>query len=378
MACGCNNKEKENQMENQMENQPPQPPQPQKYKLEYIWLDGNETKGIRSKVRYASILSTNGTDGILSSIPSWTFDGSSTNQATTENSDCVLKPVRVFQNPMESRQIPSLFVFCEVFNIDGTPHESNTRAKLKSIMESTKDLNMWVGIEQEFTVMDPKTNKPYGWGDETPEQGEYYCGVGSIDGRTRQLTENHMGVCLQVGIAVDGVHPEVMKSQFEYQVGVGSPIDMSDQLWMSRFLLQKMAERMELAISYEPKLYETLNGSGAHINFSTRYMREEADISYMNILCSGLGETHKRAIEVYGEGNEKRLTGKHETSSVDNFTWGESDRSASIRIPVTTINNNGRGYLEDRRPSANMDPYMSCGYLLSALSHINEDMMATS
>ena len=202
--------------------------------------------------------------------------------------------------------------------------------------------------------------------------------MGTIDGRSRQLAESHVNVCLQTGISLDGFHPEVMHSQWEYQTGVGNPMDISDQLWMSRFLLQKMAEKMEVQISYEPKLEKELNGSGAHINFSTRYMREEADLDYMNLLCANLQETHNKAISVYGKGNKKRLTGKHETSSIGEFTWGIGDRSASIRIPISTSRNGGSGYLEDRRPSANMDPYEACSYLVSSVSHVNEDLMITT
>lgn len=351
---------------------------PKRHKLEYIWIDGHDTKTIRSKVRYDMIAPSQ--KGLLSNIPEWSFDGSSTNQATTEYSDCILKPVRIFPNNMESRQQPTFYVFCEVYDIDGTPHESNTRAKLiETLKNSNPKENMWVGIEQEYVTIDPVTQKPIGWEkyeDGTPPpQGKYYCGVGANTSTSRHLAESHANSCIQSGITIDGFHPEVMLSQWEYQIGVGNPLDIADQLWMSRFLLQRMAERMNIAISYDPKLVDgDWNGSGAHINFSTRYMREESDMGYMNILCANLKETHKDAIDSYGVDNNKRLTGKHETSSINKFTWGEGDRSASIRIPSSTINSGGKGYLEDRRPAANIDPYEALSYLVSTISHINEEL----
>ena len=360
--------------------QPQQPSGPQRHKLEYVWLDGNDSKTLRSKIRYATITSS---PNILSSIPEWSFDGSSTNQATTEQSDLLLKPVKVFPNAMESRQGPALYILCEVYNIDGTPHKSNTRNRLKKNMEVAKDSDLWAAVEQEFVAVDPTTGKPLGWdkydNETPPPQGKYYCGVGANNTKARQLMDGFMSLCPQSGIQLEGYHPEVMLSQWEYQTSAGSPLDIADQLWMSRFILQRMAERMDIAISYDPKPVDgDWNGSGAHINFSTRYMREESDMDYMNLLCANMQDSHKKAIKSYGHGNEKRLTGKHETSSIKKFTWGEGDRSASVRIPLSTIRGGGLGYLEDRRPSANMDPYEAFSYLVPAISHINEDLLVTT
>ena len=353
---------------------------PERHKLEYIWLDGNDTKRIRSKVRYSMLAPT---ANVLPSIPEWSFDGSSTNQADTENSDCVLKPVKVFPNPMESRNLPTYYVLCEVMNPDGTPHESNTRAKLKdAILKSDVEQHMFVGIEQEYIITDPRTNKPLGWdkydGDTPPPQGKYYCGVGAETNVSRNLAEAHANMCIQSGISIDGFHPEVMLSQWEYQTGVGTPLDISDNLWMSRFLLQRVGERMDVSVSYDPKPVDgDWNGSGAHINFSNRGTREDEELGYINILCMNLQESHSEAIAAYGIGNHKRLTGNHETSSVEKFSFGEGDRSASIRIPVSTANN-GRGHIEDRRPSANMDPYEALTYLVSSISKINKELMVAT
>ena len=360
--------------------------QQQKHKLEYIWMDGNDTKNIRSKVRYQMVAPT--TDGgLLKSISEWGFDGSSTNQAETKESDCILKPVKIIPNMMDGNrgqgQMPALYVLCEVYNSDGTPHKSNSRARLQKVLETINDEDMQVSVEQEYVVTDSTTGIPFGWSDydsdTPPPQGKYYCGVGSETNKGRNLAEYHANVCLQSGLSFDGFHPEVMLSQWEYQIGIGSPLDIADQIWFSRFLLQRLGERMNISISYDPKpMKGDWNGSGAHINFSTRYMREEADMDYMNLLCANLQETHDKAIDAYGKNNKKRLTGKHETSSSKKYTWGTSDRSASVRIPLYTVRGNGLGYLEDRRPSANMDPYTALSYLVSAVSHINEDLLMTT
>jgi len=355
---------------------------PQQHKLEYFWLDGNGTKNIRSKVRYVTMRPQQRLQP--QSIPEWGFDGSSTNQAETENSDCILKPVRVWQNNFESRQSPSYYVLCEVMNSDGTPHESNARGKLMEAWTNpdSREEQYIIGIEQEYTLVDPQTKKPLGWdnyeNNTPPPQGEYYCGVGAEVNISRNIAEGHANMCISNDIKFEGYHPEVMLSQWEYQIGLCGPLDAADQLWMSRFLLQRIGERMDIAISYDPKPVEgDWNGSGAHINFSNKRMREDIDLGYINLLCASLQESHSEAIGAYGEGNDRRLTGKHETSSSDNFTWGESDRSASIRIPLSTVKE-GRGHIEDRRPSANMDPYEALTYLISTVSKINREMLVTT
>lgn len=368
------------QAPNQQPQQPQQPSGPQRHKLEYIWLDGNDSKSLRSKVRYVNLTPD---DNMISSIPEWSFDGSSTNQAKTEDSDLILKPVRVFQNALESRQGPALYVLCEVYNTNGTPHKSNTRNRLAKNIQVAPNQGLWVAVEQEFVLIDPATGKPLGWekyeDGKPPSQGKYYCGVGADTLMSRQLMDGFMSILPQSGIMLDGYHPEVMLSQWEYQTAAGSPLDVADKLWMTRFILQRMSERMGIAISYDPKPVEgNWNGSGAHINFSTRYMREESDMDYINLLCANMEETHKKAIKSYGHGNDKRLTGKNETSSIKKFTWGEGDRSASIRIPISTIMGGGLGHLEDRRPSANMDPYEAFSYLVPAISHINEDLLGNT
>ena len=269
---------------------------------------------------------------------------------------------------------------CEVYDNEGNPHESNTRALLKETIKETVQEDMWFGLEQEYTIVDPITRKPFGWSDyekETPPpQGKYYCGVGSDVVIGRDLVESHAVACHGSGVSIYGTNAEVMLSQWEYQTSASPALEAADDVWISRFILQRLAERMGFAISYDPKPVEgDHNGSGAHINFSSRYMREHADIGYMNIICASMEKYHDESIACYGSDNDKRLTGKHETSSIDKFTWGEMDRDASIRIPFSTVDNDGKGYLEDRRPAANVDPYRAFGHLINVTNSINEELL---
>lgn len=372
---------------------PPRPQQPQQKpgqqqqvgpqltKFEYIWTDGHTPKNIRSKTKYmiwdrSKIKSPK---DFVNSVPEWSYDGSSTKQAETGESDCVLKPVKIVPNSLESGRTQSFVVLCEVLNADGTPHQTNTRSKLVKRVEETKLDDMWFAIEQEITMMDPVKNKPIGWSEyengTPPPQGEYYCGVGSSVVVGRDLIESHAMICNNAGIRISGTNAEVMLSQWEYQTEPTPAIESADNLIISRYFLQRLSEKMGIQISYSPKPVEgDWNGSGAHINFSTKHMRTNGDMDYMNLICSSMAKYHDKAIEAYGTDNEKRLTGDHETSSLHKFTWGALDRTASIRIPLYTVRNDGKGYLEDRRPSANVDPYEAFSYLVGVTNNINEEL----
>ena len=349
-------------------------------KLEYIWTDGGDDKQLRSKTRYISInFGTEGNpipfDGIMTQIPQWTFDGSSTEQAGTSNSDLILKPVRFFGNPFSNRQQDSVsyIVLCEVFNADDTPHESNTRAKLREVVDELPEPNdFWFGVEQEYVFMNSSTGLVDGWEDTEPEpQGNYYCGNGAnnISQTHRHIVDTHAQFCIASGINVGGTNAEVMKSQWEYQIGPSPAISLADQLWVSRYILNILAEGRDMYISYDPKPVEgDWNGSGCHINISTKRSREQGGEEYISELCSLLEESHDKHIAVYGSGNERRLTGKHETASIDEFSWSESNREVSVRIPLTTVKENYKGHIEDRRPSANVDPYEAFKVMVETLS----------
>ena len=327
-------------------------------RLEYVWLDGYKTPNLRSKVKYAKLSEVN-----LDTVPEWGFDGSSTMQADGDNSDCILKPVKIYGDSI---------VLCEVMNPDGTPHKSNTRAKLR---ESVKEeLDMWFGIQQEYVFMNPETKRPHGWpssGFPDP-QGRYYCGVGGDVVRLRRIVEEHATMCLRLGIPISGTNAEVMLSQWEYQVGTAGPIDVCDDLWIARYLLEMISEQAGVSVSLEPKPIEgDWNGSGAHINFSTKKLREEGGKRYITNIIQLMMDSHEEHIQEYGLDNDKRLTGDHETQHIDVFSSGDSDRGASIRIPPVTAQTY-KGYLEDRRPAANVDPYRAVARLSKTISNVEE------
>ncbi len=330
--------------------------------LEYIWLDGYETKNIRSKVKVfdrESLLICEDGSIDIKSLPVWNFDGSSTMQADGSSSECLLNPVRVYcQSPGDLL----IYVFCEVMNPDMTVHESNTRS---SNLKDSSDF--WWGFEQEYFMVD-KSGSPVGFPDNgyPKPQGMYYCGVGSENVKYRNIAQHHMLECLELGIDITGTNAEVALGQWEYQCFAKNTLKACDDLWMSRYLLLKISESYNVGISFDPKpVPGDWNGSGCHTNFSTKEMRNYWSEDKMKSLMKKLEESHEDSILVYGKGNEKRLTGLHETQHIDSFSWGVADRGASIRVPSDVKNNNWNGYIEDRRPASNCDPYLVSGSIIN-------------
>jgi glutamine synthetase len=329
--------------------------------LEYVWLDGQKpTAELRSKTKII-----NGPVTKLSDLPEWGFDGSSTEQAEGKFSDCRLKPVFFIPDPL--RGAPHLLVMCEVYEANGDPHSSNTRAPLRELAKKYAKHDAWFGIEQEYTLF--QDGNPLGFpllGYPGP-QGPYYCGVGTKNISGRDVVEDHMESCLKAGIKLSGINAEVMPGQWEFQVGPLGPLEVSDQLWLGRWLLHRIAEDYGIVVSLAPKpVLGDWNGAGCHTNFSTKEMRAKGGLTAIKTACEKLKRKHFEHIAVYGAGNEQRLTGKHETCSINEFRYGISDRGASIRIPMATADAKA-GYLEDRRPAANMDPYQVTAALLKTV-----------
>jgi len=321
-------------------------------KLEYIWLDGcKPEQTLRSKVKVTE-------DG---APPDWAFDGSSTQQAEGGNSDCILKPTTEYEGPLSSDKL----VMCEVLSPDKTPHPSNTRKRCEGLVAD----EWWFGYEQEYFFTNPEDGTILGWEDGTPRpQGDYYCGVGAGNVVGREISEKHMDVCLEAGIMIAGTNAEVALGQWEYQC-FGKGLKAGDDLWVSRYLLHLVAEDYGVAVNFHPKPQEgDWNGSGMHTNFSNDQMRNNGSEALMNSLCESLGRVHDKGIAEYGSDNDKRLTGLHETQSIDQFSYAVSDRGASIRIPIYTVDHNWSGYLEDRRPASNADPYRIMAHIVGTLS----------
>ena len=316
------------------------------YRAEYIWIDGTEpTSKLRSKTKIVA-------DG--KEPPIWGFDGSSTNQAPGANSDCVLRPVAVYPDPIRGGD--DVLVMCEVLLIDMSPHPSNTRAACVEVFEKFKDQDPWFGIEQEYTFL--KDGHPLGWpqGGFPGPQGPYYCGVGADEIWGREVVEAHTEACMAAGLEISGTNAEVMMGQWEFQIGPLNPVDVADQIWVARWLLYRIGEEFDIAATLDPKpVAGDWNGAGAHTNFSTSKMRESYDA--IIAACEALGAKADLHITNYGPGVEKRLTGLHETAPWTEFSYGVSNRGASVRIPWQTEVDQ-KGYIEDRRPNANMDPYV--------------------
>ena len=302
-------------------------------------------------------------DYAVEDLPAWNFDGSSTGQAPGDNSDVYLKPVAVFPDPF--RGSPNILVLAECWNADGTPNKFNYRHECAKLMEAHKDLKPWFGLEQEYTLLD-MSDRPYGWpanGYPAP-QGPYYCGVGAGKVVCRDIVEAHYKACLYTNVKISGTNAEVMPAQWEFQVGPCEGIEMGDHLWVARFLLHRVAEEFGAKVSFHPKpISGDWNGAGLHTNFSTLPMRGEGGMKYIEEAIQKLELRHQEHIAVYGEDNEQRLTGRHETGAIDQFSYGVANRGASIRIPRDCATK-GYGYFEDRRPASNADPYRITGIIV--------------
>jgi glutamine synthetase len=336
------------------------------YRAEYIWVDGTKpTAKLRSKTKVLD-------DG--AEPPIWGFDGSSTNQAPGDKSDCVLRPVATFPDPI--RKGNNILVMCEVLLVSMAPHPTNTRAACEEVAKAAASDEYLFGLEQEYTFF--SGSRPLGFpeaGYPAP-QGGYYCGVGADEVFGRPVVERHLEACLDAGLKISGINAEVMPGQWEFQVGPLSALDVSDHLWIARWLLYRIGEDFGVSATLDPKpVRGDWNGAGCHTNFSTKKMRSEFQ---PNIdAAEALRKRHDLHIANYGFGIEDRLTGLHETASYKDFSYGISDRGASIRIPWQ-VEVDGKGYIEDRRPCANIDPYIVTRLIMESVSGVASPTLVTA
>lgn len=321
-------------------------------RLEYVWID-NDFK-LRSKVKVMYNTEINN----IEDIPVWNYDGSSTGQAEGNDSEVIIYPRSMFTS---RHDIFHVLVLCDTYTPENTALLTNNREQANYIFNKKLEEEPWFGIEQEYFIIDPKTNKPLGF-DENKKQGQYYCSVGAENAFGRKIAEEHLLECINYGVIVSGMNAEVAPGQWEYQVGPCVGIESGDHLWISRYILQKIAEKHNVVINFEPKpLSGDWNGSGCHTNYSTKKMREGTEnktgLDYINEAIDKLSKKHNEHMDVYGSGNELRMTGQHETASYNVFSFGTANRGASVRIGNTNMRNQ-KGYFEDRRPSSNCDPYL--------------------
>lgn len=339
-----------------------------KLKFEYIWLDGYKpTQSLRSKTKVLD--SSKFKKGpTVKELPMWSFDGSSTEQAPGGSSDCQLRPVYVCADPGRAN---GYLVMCDVLDSNGDAHSSNGRA---TIVDDDNDF--WFGFEQEYFLIDIETGQPLGFpavGYPAP-QGPYYCSVGARNAHGREIIEEHLDLCLEAGLNVEGINAEVAAGQWEYQIFAKGAREAGDQIWVSRYLLERTAEQYGVAIEYHPKPLGATdwNGSGMHANFSNTALRTAGKKEIYDEICLKFKPKKriKEAIAAYGAHNEQRLTGLHETQSIDKFSYGVSDRGASIRIPIAAVESGWKGWLEDRRPASNADPYKVAAFIINTVKDL--------
>lgn len=348
---------------------------------EYIWIDGTiPTRFVRSKTRVVSL----GLKPDISEFPEWSFDGSSTNQAAGHDSDCILRPVAYYNDPIRGEG--NFLVLCEVDNPDGTPHESNSRAQLRAVLDAgAAKHEPWAGFEQEYTLFPGGARTPLGWPDNgyPAPQGPYYCGVGANQAFGREVAEAHAELCLEAGLCYYGLNAEVMPGQWEFQIGYRGDdsedtgvLAMSDQTWVGRWLLHRVAEEYDVEATLDNKPVKgDWNGAGMHTNFSTTETRDKAKgKAAIQAAVTALGKKHVEHITLYGAGLAERLTGAHETCDINTFKVGDADRGCSIRIPKP-VAIKGYGYFEDRRPGANADPYLVAARICTTVCGVDESVM---
>ena len=331
--------------------------------VEYVWIGGTGMD-IRSKSKtYTKPIKS------LDDIDDWNFDGSSTYLAPTDNSEVILKPVAMYTDPF--RGDPNKIVLCATYFIDGTPTVTNFRYHAEKILSQKESENEpMFGVEQEYVMKNcvgTTGGIPLGFpvGGYPEPQGPYYCTVGAKYAHGREIMEAHYRVCLAAGLSIYGTNSEVMPGQWEFQIGTCKGIQTADELWIARYLLLRVGEYFKVDIDFSPKpVHGNWNGSGCHTNYSDNKTRNDTKMENILEQINKLEKTHTRLIKLYGEKNSERLTGKHETSSMEKFSSGVAHRGASVRIPLNT-EYNGKGYYEDRRPASNMDPYVVCASIYS-------------
>lgn len=341
----------------------------------YIWIDGSSpTQTLRSKVK---IVPYKGNTLTIEDVPQWNFDGSSTYQASGHDSDLILQPVCLVKDPIVGMN--NHLALCEVLNPDGTPHPSNKRARLVKVMnEGGKKYDPWLGFEQEYTLFSGQ--QPLGWPDRgyPAPQGPFYCGVGADEVFGRHLVETHAQACIDAGLMLYGTNAEVMPGQWEFQIGYrgidsesADPLTVCDHLWLARWLLYRLGEEYDISAKLHPKPVKgDWNGAGKHTNFSTNEMRNpKTGMDAIHKAIKALEARHHEHIAVYGSELELRLTGKHETAHISQFIAGIGNRGASVRIP-RPVANKGCGYLEDRRPGANANPYEVAAILVETICNV--------
>ncbi len=352
----------------------------QPVRVSYVWCSGKDSHhDLRSKDKTLYLTAADAAkepQALLDAgvFPEWNFDGSSTEQAKGLDTEILVRPVKAYKNvlPSYAADVKRFIVLCECFLPSGQPTKDNYRFLARQVFAEDKtNSKPWYGMEQEMVLVDIATNWPLGWpslGFPAP-QGPYYCGNGSKAAGSlgRKYHDKFYELALSMGLTISGTNAEVLPSQWEYQVGPCEGIDIGDQMIMSRWLYLRLLEDEGIDVDFRAKPFPQgdWNGSGLHTNFSTEATRAEGGIQAIYEYIDRLSKTVEIDVPFYGQDNNTRLTGAHETSRIDQFGFGVGTRGTSIRIP-NQVNNEKKGYFEDRRPAADADPYLVAARLFAS------------
>ena len=318
---------------------------------EYVWIGGNGETRSKTRVLQQTITSIN-------DVPVWNFDGSSTEQApSVGNTEVIIKPCLLVKDPLRKIDNCKCYVvLCDTYDDNDVPLSSNKRHPANEKFNKKLEEEPWFGLEQEYFFNHHKITRHT-----VKKDGLYYCGI-TEDTSERLIVEKHLIACLEAGLNISGMNAEVVRGQWEFQIGPCVGIESGDHLTLARYFLEKIAETHDASIIYCSKPFPGVNGSGCHINFSTRSMREPDGLLVIDSCMPKLQKRIKEHMLVYGYGNEDRLTGTHETSAANEFSDGIGTRNTSVRIGNQTAKD-GYGYFEDRRPGSNIDPYAATAVL---------------
>lgn len=319
------------------------PNNPEKlFQATYVWMSRGGV--FRYKIYTLSSLNADGDFDNPDLYPTGTFDGSSTGDAEVGSSDLRIKPCAVYRDV----DGVGVFVLCDIDTAE-TP-----RANLLTLIENRKVFgaeSCWFGFEQEYFLLPFES--------ESEQDAFHYCSPTS-----ETIPQHHYNECRQMGVHITGWNCEVAPNQYEFQV-CAAGVSAADDLIMARWVLLRVCQEHDKGLLLVPKPIPVYNGSGLHTNFSTPQMRTSpGGWSTMLKSVGLLRDRHNEHMEVYGDGNEERLSGMYETSAFDTFSWGIGSRDTSVRLQKV-MKGEDKGFIEDRRPASNANPYVVCYALVN-------------
>nr|CAH7745052.1 unnamed protein product [Callosobruchus chinensis] len=316
-----------------------------KVQLTYLWID-HTGENLRSKTRTLDF-----SPSTYKEVPIWNFNGFHTMKAPKEKSDYYLVPVSLYNDPI--RRGANKIVLCETFDADEKPCKTNHRQKCVEALNKVCDHEVYIGFEQDYYIMG-SDGRPFGW----PPMGEpisdrqYYASMCTVIGR--EITECIYRALLYAGVNVYSDCAEPAPSQWELKTNGERGVKPADDMWFSRWLMQRIAEDFGLCISFQPFVSPRWSKSGLHVTYSTKKMRDNDGMKYIQETIKKLEKCHTEMLKIYKS-----------TYLGDKFTSGIGDRTASVRIPKIVADKK-KGFIEDRRPAGNADPYKIMEALIKA------------